>query len=364
MSRPQKAILIHSPYSGRSAQLPEVIAHLRQRGIDITSITSIANLDGLPPQGSTWREQGIDIVVAAGGDGLVGGVITHIAESGLLLGILPLGTANDIARSLSLPQDLQQATDIIAHGRVSEIDIGVAHPAEQAPHHTTQGGKTASKVPQQKHGYFAHALTVGVNVQFAQLATNIAMRQRYGSLTYPITAFEVLRNHTALDMQFRFEGLALPPYHATPSPTSSLISEETATLHCRTLLAAVINAPIFGGALQLSIPGAQVNDHLLDIVIVEDISAEHFNSLLEQVFSPSQKYAPHITANQQSLLQKAELITLPGIHHLRARGIVITTSVDPQDVTLDGEIRGQTPIYVHTADKRLQVLTPQHAPGF
>jgi len=368
LARSRKAIIIHSPHSGRSAQLPESIAHLRQFGIDITTVISIADLDGHPLQGPSWREQGIDIVVAAGGDGLIGGVITHIAESGLPLGILPLGTSNDIARSIAIPQDIRQAAEVIANGQVIEIDIGVAHPAEQAPH---LAGRAASKgsptqIPLQKHGHFAHALTVGVNVQFAQLATNIATRQQYGSLTYPITAFEVLRNHKALDMQFSFEGLAIPSYHTTSSSTTPGISEEKVSLHCRTLLASVINAPIFGGAFQLAVPGAQVNDRLLDIVIVEDISAEHFNSLIEQLFNPLQKYAPTLatTDQQSSLLQKAELINLPGIHHLQAQGVMITTSVDPQDVTLDGEIRGQTPIYVRTADERLRVLAPQHAPGF
>src|SRR5712671_1808655 len=96
----------------------------------------IADLDNLPRQGTYWREKGIDVAIAAGGDGLVGGVISHIAESGLPLGILPLGTANDIARSLNLPLALKQATQIIASGKEQEIDVGVAQPAEQTPHRT------------------------------------------------------------------------------------------------------------------------------------------------------------------------------------------------------------------------------------
>jgi len=94
---------------------------------------SIADLDQLPAQGTTWKESGIDVAIAAGGDGLVGGVITHIAESGLPLGILPLGTSNDIARSLHIPQDLQAAAQVIAQGKEQGVDVGVAQPAEQAP---------------------------------------------------------------------------------------------------------------------------------------------------------------------------------------------------------------------------------------
>jgi len=58
----------------------------------------------------------VDVAIAAGGDGLVGGVITHIAGSGLPLGILPLGTSNDIARALHIPQDIGEAAHVIAQG--------------------------------------------------------------------------------------------------------------------------------------------------------------------------------------------------------------------------------------------------------
>ena len=96
------SIVIHSPHSGRSEKLSQALTYLQEVGIEITRSISVAELDNQPPQGVNWREEGIDIAIAAGGDGLVGGVITHIAESGLPLGILPLGTANDIARSLEI----------------------------------------------------------------------------------------------------------------------------------------------------------------------------------------------------------------------------------------------------------------------
>src|SRR5579871_4920899 len=131
---PRKAIVIHSPYSGKSEQLHTALAHLRESGVEIVDVIPIAALDHLPAQGTRWRQEGIELAVAAGGDGLIGGVITHIAESGLILGILPLGTANDIARSLNIPLNIQEAARVIAGGAVREADIGVARPSEQAPH--------------------------------------------------------------------------------------------------------------------------------------------------------------------------------------------------------------------------------------
>src|SRR5690349_3733614 len=128
----RRSIVIHSPHSGRSEKLSQALTYLQEVGVEVIKSISIAELDNQPPQGETWREEGFEMAIAAGGDGLVGGVITHIAESALPIGIMPLGTANDIARSLQIPQDLHQAAGIIAAGREVEVDIGVARPAEQA----------------------------------------------------------------------------------------------------------------------------------------------------------------------------------------------------------------------------------------
>src|SRR2546421_534033 len=132
LAKPVNAIVVHSPHSGRSALLSQALTHTQEAGVHISQVISIAELDGLPPQGASWRAKGIDIAIAAGGDGLVGGVVAHIAESGLPLGILPLGTANDIARSLNIPLDIAQAVQLFISGKDLEIDIGVAQPAERS----------------------------------------------------------------------------------------------------------------------------------------------------------------------------------------------------------------------------------------
>ena len=57
MHTPQRAIIINSPHSGRSAQLSEAITHLQQSGIEVVNTIAIATLDNLPPQGTTWKER-------------------------------------------------------------------------------------------------------------------------------------------------------------------------------------------------------------------------------------------------------------------------------------------------------------------
>ena len=365
MQRQRNAIVIHSPHSGRSEQFSQALSGLRQAGLNIIQVVSIGELDKLPAQGNYWKERGIEIAIGAGGDGLIGGVITHIAESGLPLGILPLGTANDLARSLNIPLDLVQAIHVITTGKTVEVDIGVAQPAEQAPHlaREAQKGPVPSQVAPQKHGFFAHALTVGLNVQFARLATNVATRRHYGRLTYPFAALEVLKKHEAIEVDLHFEGLALPQtniFKYQRQAPMSVMEKEQMFLRCRVLQVAVINAPIFGGQWQLAVPKATISDRLLDIVVIEDIDLGELSATITQFFSPQKQLLtpPPNWRERHAGHLPAELTGIPGIHHLQARGVTITTNADPQDATLDGEVRGQTPMFVRLANKRLQVVVP------
>lgn len=349
----RKAIVVHSPHSGKAAQLQQAIALLRENHVEVADVLSIATLDGLGAQGPQWQEQGIDIAVAAGGDGLIGGVTTHIAESGPALGIVPLGTSNDVARSLRIPQDLPAAARVIATGQIATVDVGVARPAQQAPYTAAEQHGHAPKT--HRHGFFAHALTVGINVEFARMATNVVTRQRFGRMTYPLAAFEVLRRHEALEMELHFTGLSLA---ASTGNIQSL--KERAELKCRTLQATVINAPIFGGMWQIGVPKATLHDGLLDILVIEDIDLESLNATVARFFNRTEQRpeAPQGWHLQYPDLQGAELSGIPGIHHVQARGVTITTLSGPQDVTLDGEIRGQTPVDVQMAAERLRVVVP------
>ena len=356
MEKLRKAIVIHSPHSGRADQLATALIHLRQSGVEIAETTSIAKLDGLPAQGKHWQESGIDIVVAAGGDGVVGGVITHIAEIGLALGILPLGTSNDTARALHIPLDLSQAAELIVKGKETSIDVGVSQPAEQAPHQANPNpqGPVLSDVPHWKHGYFVHALTIGLNVQFARIATNVATRQRYGRMTYPVAAFEVLSQRNPMEVYLTFDGLPSP--QAQQPATMSTEVSEPMSLQCRALQVAVINAPIFGGRWQFALPAATIDDQLLDIVILEDVDIKTLGTAIANLFNPLQ----HVLSQaNQTKHHPADLSHLPGIHHLQAHEVTISTNVDPRDVTLDGEVRGQTSATVRLARERLRVVVPQ-----
>jgi diacylglycerol kinase (ATP) len=280
---------------------------------------SIADLDNLPAQGTHWKESGVDVAIAAGGDGLVGGVVTHIAEGGLPLGILPLGTSNDIARALRIPQDISEAAQVIAQGKEQEVDVGTAQPAEQAAHPGTpsQPVVVSTQDGSQPYAYFAHALTVGVNVQFARIATNVATRKRFGRMTYPYAVLKTAAARDALDIRLEFEGLAMPQATASSQTAESTMPSTPGSLtalRCRALQVAVINTPIFGGQREFAIAGSSFEDRLLDIVVLEQMDMGTLGKNIACSFVPKkQTLTPNAPGETRTFTHHpAELSGIPG----------------------------------------------------
>ncbi len=72
------------------------------------------------------RQDGIDVLVAVGGDGTVGTLAGELAGSPVALGILPAGSVMNIARSLGLPRTIDEAARVVATGTVRAMDVGEA----------------------------------------------------------------------------------------------------------------------------------------------------------------------------------------------------------------------------------------------
>jgi diacylglycerol kinase (ATP) len=128
---PAKVIL--NPYANRwnaQKRWPEAEAALRQAGVDYELVISERprHLIELAEQAV---HQGFSPIVAAGGDGTIGEVVNGLAhaaqkESDLLgpLGILPMGSANDLVDNLGLPRNLVSAARVIAAGKTRQMDVG------------------------------------------------------------------------------------------------------------------------------------------------------------------------------------------------------------------------------------------------
>src|SRR5581483_6079034 len=93
-------LLVYSPHAGNAVATDGLKRMLAAAGITVGATMPVQELFEHQPQSTVWAQAGFRAVIAAGGDGTVGTVATHLQGSGLPMGIVPMGTANDVARSL------------------------------------------------------------------------------------------------------------------------------------------------------------------------------------------------------------------------------------------------------------------------
>lgn len=122
----RRALLIVNAGSRQGdSDLEPVIKRLKERGIEVTEYRtnsaeeSIATIDK--------NSQTVDVVIVAGGDGTVHSCAEALYRNHLPLAILPLGTANDLAHTLSLPPELTDIVELIASGQKRLIDLGLVN---------------------------------------------------------------------------------------------------------------------------------------------------------------------------------------------------------------------------------------------
>jgi diacylglycerol kinase (ATP) len=128
-----KAKVILNPYSNRwmaKSRWPEAEAALKNAGVEFDLVVSERPRQIIDLAEEASR-QGYSPVVAAGGDGTIGEVLNGLARAAGdganplgPLGILPLGSANDLVVNLGLPRDLGEAARVIAAGKTRLMDVG------------------------------------------------------------------------------------------------------------------------------------------------------------------------------------------------------------------------------------------------
>jgi undecaprenyl-diphosphatase len=297
----RRAVLVASPHAGHAADgLRRAHAALQSSGIAIVEELHVDDVGRL--RDLLARHGGEDLlVVAAGGDGTVGSVAHVLARTDAVLGVIPLGTSNDFARSLGIHANVDRAVALFTQGKVSTIDLGCMEPAEGRPMH------------------FVHAATAGLNVSFAKLATQASFRRRLGRLTYAAAAVVALRDRRP----FRCE---------------LVVDDDTEDLELTHL--SVINAPVFGGFLGMRLRNSSVDDRRLDVLVVE-------NSALRRAVARAALRALFRAPGEVS-----------GIRSYRVRRLEVNTG-EALDVALDGEVRGKLPATFVVVGEGLRVVTPQ-----
>ncbi|MBW4694042.1 MAG: lipid kinase [Lyngbya sp. HA4199-MV5] len=169
-------------------------------------------------------QERVSAVVIGGGDGTLNVAVDALVETGLPLGILPLGTANDLVRTLNLPRALPEACQVIAEGHRQFIDLGRVN------------GK-----------YFFNVASCGLSINVTQELSG-KLKKRWGVIAYAIAALRTI----AVTRRF----------------TAVIQVDDGAEMTRKSLQIAVGNGRYYGGGLTIA-KDAAIDDQRLDLYSLE-----------------------------------------------------------------------------------------------
>lgn len=237
-----------------------------------------------------------DLLVVGGGDGTLSAAAARVAGTRTVLAVLPLGTANDFARTLEIPADVTAAVGAVLAGEVVDVDLG-------------RVGAHA----------FVNVASIGLSVAVTERLTP-ALKRRLGPVAYPVATLGAFRRHRGFSARLEFDDGDHEP----------LVLEDL-------LQVAVGNGRHYGGGNTVA-PNASLDDHLLDVYAIE-----------------RGRLGDHVSIAR--LLRSGRFVEHERVHHLTTRRVRIVTDV-PLAVNLDGEIAASTPAEFAVERNALRVAVP------
>jgi diacylglycerol kinase (ATP) len=250
-------------------------------------------------------ESGRDIVMV-GGDGTVGPAAAALTGSEATLGIIPLGTFNNIARGAGIPTDPSEALDVIFRGRIASIDAGAAW-------HVTPGdtaGQAAANPPAEATLFFEAA---GVGLDAAGFGV-AEVGGRVGWLAAAKAAWRAVRRRKT-PMWLEVDGTR----YRTASPAVT-----------------ICNGPFHGFGFAL-VPDADPADGFLDVVVFVRMS--RFQVL---------RHFLRVARGRE--------VHEPRVRTLRARRVVVGGLRHTLPAHADGRSMGITPIAVTVRPAALRIF--------
>jgi YegS/Rv2252/BmrU family lipid kinase len=298
----QKVFVVLNPIAGQ-VHVAEICAALAHHFAAPQWTSEIYEITGDEDVAAIVRaacERGVDLVIAAGGDGTLVGVANGLVHSPVPLGILPLGTGNNLARALLIPLKLGEAVELLAREHASmEVD--------------------ALKVGER---YFFSNVSVGISPQMMN-DTKSAHKKLFGRLAYILAMIKrssIFQRHKYI--------LTLDGQPRSIRAAEVMISNNT-----------LLEKPPF-----LFGPPETLNDGQLEIYLVTARTLGEYARMLWSLFRRPGKPA-------------AKLAHWAATHTVRIDGHRRSHLVQA-----DGEVIGQTPVEVQLVPKAIHVIMPKPVP--
>ena len=287
-----RALLLANPKSRSGGDPDTVAALLREAGLD----------PFCPPSDGRGTAElirahaaDVDRVVLAGGDGTMNAAAPALLETRLPFAIIPLGTGNDLARTLGVPEDPAEAARVAAEGRLRAIDVALAN-----------------DVP------FFNVASIGFGVELTRALTRDAKR-RWGKLGYAVAAARVL---------------------ARMRPFSATIRCGDEVVRSRTIHVAVGNGRHYGGGMTVS-ESSRIDDGTLDVFSLEVGSVWGLLRLL-----PALRRGDHGRWQEVRTAEGREI----EIHTRRHRSVNTDGEITTRTPVLFRVLRGAVRVYVPASE--------------
>jgi YegS/Rv2252/BmrU family lipid kinase len=168
----RRAVLVVNTHSRRGRQLyGRAKRLLGERGCRLEAAYPVHDPSRTPEIVAGAVAQGHRFIIVGGGDGTISSIVDALAHRDVVLGILPLGTANSFARTVGIPLVLEDAIDVLLNGKVADVDLG-----------------------QINDDRFANAAAIGLPAKIARTVPP-ALKRWFGRVAYLITAIVQLIRH-------------------------------------------------------------------------------------------------------------------------------------------------------------------------
>jgi diacylglycerol kinase (ATP) len=251
----KRALVLVNRHARQGQQrLEEANRCLQKLGFDLIEESELGPKD-YPKTIRRYKDE-VDLVIIGGGDGTLNAAVDALVETKLTLGILPLGTANDLARTLGISNSLPDACKIIGNGKVRHIDLGWVN------------GK-----------YFFNVASMGLSVKITQRLTK-QVKKRWGVLAYAATALRVIWESR---------------------PFSAEIMMHGKSIKVKTVQIAVGNGRYYGGGMAV-VHDAMIDDQRLDLYSLE---IKHWWQIIPLL--PAMRQGRHIYWEQVRALHGQEI---------------------------------------------------------
>src|SRR4029078_2190528 len=218
-----RATLFHNPSAGGKAAKDEILAAMKLVDFDVHYVS--VKEDDLK---DAFKKKA-DLIVVAGGDGTIAEVLTRMPDRSLPVALLPLGTANNVARSLGIAGTPQELVETWKIERTHPLDIGLGKASWGASH-------------------FLEGFGVGLFSEFLKVANKSEKAKGADNLR---------KGRSILEKQLK-----------TAKPVELSVKIDNKTLNGEFLGVEVMNVPFTGPGLPLA-KKANVADGLLDVVCFE-----------------------------------------------------------------------------------------------